>query len=69
MRFGAGSIAGLCNGSTPDSDSVCEGSNPSPAAKIKSWNLRILALFLCFSVLFRPFYLIFVSAIRILTLF
>ena len=25
--------AGLCNGSTPDSDSVCEGSNPSPAAK------------------------------------
>ena len=30
------SIAGLCKGSTPDSDSVCEGSNPSPAAKIKS---------------------------------
>ena len=28
-------IAGLCNGSTADSDSVCEGSNPSPAA-IKS---------------------------------
>ena len=27
------SIAGLCKGSTPDSDSVCEGSNPSPAAK------------------------------------
>ena len=26
-------IAGLCNGSTADSDSVCEGSNPSPAAK------------------------------------
>ena len=25
--------AGLCNGSTADSDSVCEGSNPSPAAK------------------------------------
>ena len=25
--------SGLCNGSTPDSDSVCEGSNPSPAAK------------------------------------
>ena len=24
--------AGLCNGSTADSDSVCEGSNPSPAA-------------------------------------
>ena len=32
MRFGARQIAGLCNGSTPDSDSVCEGSNPSPAA-------------------------------------
>ena len=28
-------LAGLCNGSTPDSDSVCEGSNPSPAAKEK----------------------------------
>lgn len=25
-------IAGLCKGSTTDSDSVCEGSNPSPAA-------------------------------------
>ena len=33
MRFDAWQIAGLCNGSTPDSDSVCEGSNPSPAAK------------------------------------
>ena len=29
-------IAGLCKGSTTDSDSVCEGSNPSPAAKIKA---------------------------------
>ena len=26
----------MCNGSTTDSDSVCEGSNPSPAAKGKS---------------------------------
>ena len=25
-------IAELCNGSTTDSDSVCEGSNPSSAA-------------------------------------
>lgn len=25
--------AGLCNGSTNDSGSFCEGSNPSPAAK------------------------------------
>ena len=28
-------LAGLCKGSTADSDSVCEGSNPSPAAKGK----------------------------------
>ncbi len=28
-------IAGLCKGSTTDSDSVCEGSNPSPAAILK----------------------------------
>ena len=28
-------IAGLCKGSTTDSDSVCEGSNPSPAARKK----------------------------------
>ena len=27
-------LAGLCKGSTADSDSVCEGSNPSPAAKV-----------------------------------
>ena len=24
----------MCKGSTADSDSVCEGSNPSPAAKV-----------------------------------
>ena len=29
-------LAELCNGSTPDSDSVCEGSNPSSAAKEQS---------------------------------
>ena len=28
-------LAGLCKGSTADSDSVCEGSNPSPAATKK----------------------------------
>lgn len=28
-----GKIARLCKGSTTDSDSVCEGSNPSPAAR------------------------------------
>ena len=32
QRSGQHNIAGLCNGSTADSDSVCEGSNPSPAA-------------------------------------
>ena len=31
----SGEIAGLCKGSTADSDSVCEGSNPSPAARKK----------------------------------
>ena len=31
-------LAGLCKGSTTDSDSVCEGSNPSPAAKRFPWN-------------------------------
>ena len=30
---GAQNIAELCKGSTADSDSVCEGSNPSSAAK------------------------------------
>ena len=29
-------IAGLCNGSTTDSDSVCLGSNPCPAATEKT---------------------------------
>ena len=33
-------IAGLCKGSTTDSDSVCEGSNPSPAANQKPWNFN-----------------------------
>ena len=28
-------IAGWCNGSTSDSDSLCTGSNPVPAAKDK----------------------------------
>ena len=35
QHSGQHNIAGLCNGSTADSDSVCEGSNPSPDA-IKS---------------------------------
>ena len=30
--------AGLCKGSTADSDSVCEGSNPSPAATLSGCN-------------------------------
>ena len=32
FRKGHRQIAELCKGSTADSDSVCEGSNPSPAA-------------------------------------
>lgn len=32
VRHERANIAGLCKGSTADSDSVCEGSNPSPAA-------------------------------------
>ena len=34
----ARNTAGLCKGSTADSDSVCEGSNPSPAARKDPWN-------------------------------
>ena len=30
-------FAGLCNGSTTDSDSVCEGSSPSPATIKGFW--------------------------------
>ena len=38
-------IAGLCNGSTADSDSVCEGSNPSPAAKEGPEAIRLRDLY------------------------
>ena len=38
--------AGLCNGSTTDSDSVCEGSNPSPAATEKPCSLNDYRVFL-----------------------
>ena len=31
--IGTVTIEDLCNGSTPDSDSVCGGSNPSSSAK------------------------------------
>ena len=40
-------IAGLCNGSTADSDSVCEGSNPSPAAIEKPCNHNGYRVFSC----------------------
>ena len=37
-------VAEWCNGSTADSDSVCEGSNPSSAANVIYWgNLRGVA--------------------------
>ena len=39
-------VAELCNGSTPDSDSVCEGSNPSSAAKSNS-PLPVGCFFIC----------------------
>ena len=39
-------IAGLCKGSTTDSDSVCEGSNPSPAAIVGA-KYALLRRFLC----------------------
>ena len=41
-------IAGLCKGSTTDSDSVCEGSNPSLAANKKACNRNGYRLLLCF---------------------
>lgn len=47
-------IAGLCNGSTADSDSVCEGSNPSPAATEKSETVRFWTSFFLFDPLSDP---------------
>ena len=41
----ASQIAGLCKGSTADSDSVCEGSNPSPAAKQKTAEIIVIQWF------------------------
>ncbi len=38
-------LAGLCKGSTADSDSVCEGSNPSPAAKSPETSMFLGFLF------------------------
>ena len=37
-------IEDLCNGSTPDSDSVCGGSNPSSSAKKKTHTIRSMSL-------------------------
>ena len=42
-------IEDLCNGSTPDSDSVCGGSNPSSSAKKsptakRGWGFFIIGL-------------------------
>ena len=47
MRHERTNIAGLCKGSTADSDSVCEGSNPSPAAKESDLKI-VLGRFLYF---------------------
>ena len=47
-------IAGLCKGSTADSDSVCEGSNPSPAATEKSETVRFWTSFFLLDLLSDP---------------
>ena len=47
-------MAGLCNGSTADSDSVCEGSNPSPAASKRSETNGFQTSFLVSDPLFDP---------------
>ena len=47
-------IAGLCKGSTTDSDSVCEGSNPSPAAKAKTAETVATQQFRRFSFILFP---------------
>ena len=44
--------AGLCKGSTADSDSVCEGSNPSPAASNRPETNGFQAYFLVSDPLF-----------------
>lgn len=47
FRKGHSQIAELCKGSTADSDSVCEGSNPSSAAKkpVIGFNHRLFSNF------------------------
>ena len=47
--------AGLCNGSTADSDSVCEGSNPSPAAKKRKPGITEIPGFSCIHAGLRAF--------------
>ncbi len=54
QHSGQHNIAGLCNGSTADSDSVCEGSNPSPAATEKSETVRFWTSFFLFDPLSDP---------------
>ena len=55
-------IAGLCKGSTADSDSVCEGSNPSPAA-IKSDQNRYTHLKPLRNQGFQRFYALFFQSV------
>ncbi len=54
QHSGQHNIAGLCNGSTADSDSVCEGSNPSPAASKRSETKGFQTSFLVSDPLFDP---------------
>ncbi len=54
-------IEDLCNGSTPDSDSVCGGSNPSSSA---IGNTQYLSKMLGIFLVFRPFSAKKVSVLR-----
>ena len=46
MLLVSNEIEDLCNGSTPDSDSVCGGSNPSSSAKNADTHLGICIFYL-----------------------
>ncbi len=47
-------IEDLCNGSTPDSDSVCGGSNPSSSAKKSRYPSGCLDFFIAEDEGFEP---------------
>ena len=45
MLLVSSEIEDLCNGSTPDSDSVCGGSNPSTTGKKETTPLGVVSFF------------------------